>query len=272
MGVWNNRVAAVTGAASGIGRELAMVLHEQGCKLALSDVNEEGLAETRRLVEEAGGTAHTQRVDVSQRAEVEAWAEAVAEHYGGVDIIINNAGVTVVDTVEHISYEDFEWLMGINFWGVVYGTKTFLPYLRRSDEAYIVNISSIFGIISVPSQSSYNASKFAVRGFTESLRQELHDSHITVSCVHPGGIKTSITRNARHYHRPGRTFEREKLVNNFENKMARTTARRAAEIIVNGMQKKKRRILVGGDARLMDRIQRWFPVGYERLTRRRPKK
>lgn len=272
MGVWNNCVAAVTGAASGIGRELAMVLHEQGCKLALSDVNEEGLAETCRMVEEAGGTVHSQRVDVSQRAEVEAWAETIAEHYGGVDIVINNAGVTVVDTVEHISYEDLEWIMGINFWGVVYGTKTFLPYLHRSKNAFLVNISSVFGIISVPSQSAYNATKFAVRGFTESLRQELHDSHITVTCVHPGGIKTSITRNARHHHRPGRTPERDKLVKSFENQMARTSPRRAAEIIVRGMQKKKRRVLVGADAHVIDVVQRMFPLGYESLTRRGAKR
>lgn len=264
---WTESVAVVTGAASGIGRALAILLAEQGCKLALSDINEVGLEETKQLVESAGGTVHTQKVDVSHRGEMEAWAVAVMEAYGRVDMVINNAGVTVVDTAEQISYEDFEWIVNINFWGVVYGCKTFLPYLRQSPEAYIVNISSVFGMIGVPSQSAYNATKFAVRGYTESLRQELAGSNIRVSCVHPGGIKTSITRNARHQHRPGETHPREVLVDQFENKMARTSPRTAAEVIVRGMQRRKKRILIGGDARFIDWFVRVFPVGYEFLVR-----
>ncbi len=264
---WKDKVAVVTGAASGIGRELAIVLSEQGCRLALSDINEEGLAETKRLVEQAGGTVHTQKIDVAKRGEIEAWAVSIMEAYGQVDIVINNAGVTVVDSAEQISYDDFEWIVNINFWGVVYGCKTFLPYLRQSPDAYLVNISSIFGMISIPTQSAYNATKFAVRGYTESLRQELHDSTITVSCVHPGGIKTSISRNARHHLRPGLTQERETMIDQFENELTRTTPRRAAEVIVRGMQRKKKRILIGADARLIDWVVRTFPTGYEFFVR-----
>lgn len=267
MGRWKNKVAVVTGAASGIGRALAEVLTEEGCRLALSDVNEIGLAETREIVERAGGSASIQRVDVSKRSEIEAWADTIVRTYGGVDIVINNAGVTVVDTVEDISYEDLDWIVGINFWGVVYGTKTFLPLLRKAEEGYLANVSSIFGMISVPSQGAYNATKFAVRGFTEALRQEMHGTQVSVSCIHPGGIKTSITRNARHHHRPGKTFPRDRVIEEFDRRLARTTPRQAAEIIVRGMQKKERRILVGLDARILDWLQRAFPLGYEALVR-----
>lgn len=267
MQPWQGKVAVVTGAASGIGRALALELHRQGCRLALSDVNEQGLVETKLLVENNGGTVHTQRVDVSQRDQMTAWADTVAQHYGGVDIVINNAGVTVVDTVEHISFEDLEWIMNINFWGVVHGTKLFLPYLRQSQDAYLANISSIFGIISVPTQAAYNATKFAVRGFTEALRQELHGSSISVTCVHPGGIKTPIARNARHYHRPGKTANQEKTIRQFET-LARTTPEQAAQIIVRGMLHKKAKVLVGLDAHLLDWMQRLFPVAYQTLVRR----
>lgn len=271
MSQWKGKVAAITGAASGIGRSLAVSFAGRGCRLALSDVNEAGLEETKALVEAKGAEVTTTLVDVSKREEVEAWAEKTATHFGGVDIVINNAGVTVVDTVERMSYEDFEWLMGINFWGVVYGSKSFLPYLRKSSGGYLVNISSVFGIISVPTQSSYNASKFAVRGFTESLRQELRDTSILVSCVHPGGIKTSIARNARHYHRPGMTVEKEKTVKRFEGKMTPTTPDEAAEVIITGMERRKKRILIGKDARLIAWLQWLFPVGYDSFVARMQK-
>jgi len=268
MGRWNGKVAVVTGAASGIGRSLAEVLAKEGCRLALSDVNEAGLAETKEMIEKAGGMVHTQKVNVSKRGEVEAWAEAIVGEYGGVDIVINNAGVTVVDTFEDISYEDFEWIMNINFWGSVYGSKAFLPHLRNAKEGYLANISSIWGMLAAPSQAAYCATKYAVRGFTESLRQEMHGTNVTVTCIHPGAIKTAITHNARHHHRPGRTFSRDKLINEFEPKVARTTALEAAQIIVKGMQQKKRRVLVGNDAHALSWMQRILPLGYEGILRR----
>lgn len=271
MRPWQGKVAVVTGAASGIGRALAQELHQQGCRLALSDVNESGLAETKSLVEQAGGSVLIHRVDVSQRDQMTQWVNDVVGHYGEVDIVINNAGVTVVDTVEHISFEDMEWIMGINFWGVVYGTKLFLPHLRQSKDAYLANVSSVFGIISVPLQAAYNATKFAVRGFTESLRQELHGSSISVTCVHPGGIKTPIARNARHYHRPGKTPTHDSTARQFE-KLARTPPERAAQVIVRGMQQKKSRVLIGVDAHVIDWMQRMFPVGYQVFSRRQMRK
>lgn len=265
MGRFRGAVAAITGASSGIGRALALQLACQQCALALSDVNEVGLAETVELVEALGtGVKVTKKcVDVAQRDEVHSWAEEVAQEHGKVNAIINNAGVTLVDTVEKASYEDIEWIVNINFWGVVHGTKAFLPYLKREDIAHIVNISSIFGIISVPTQAFYNATKFAVRGFTEALSMELAGSPIVVSSVHPGGIKTSISRNARHYTHEGQGVPKEKLVKEFEERLARLTPDQAAQIIIQGMQRKKRRILVGSDARLIQFIQRLFPVKYQ---------
>jgi NAD(P)-dependent dehydrogenase (short-subunit alcohol dehydrogenase family) len=268
MARWNDKVAVITGAASGIGRALAEVLAAEGCRLALSDVNEAGLAETKDLVEKAGAQAHTHKVNVAKREQVEGWADAIVAEYGGVDIVINNAGVTVVDTFEDISYEDFEWIVSINFWGAVYGSKTFLPHLRKAKEGYLGNVSSIWGMLAAPSQSAYCATKYAVRGFTESLRQEMHGTNVTVTCIHPGAIKTAITANARHHHRPGRTFSREQLINEFEPKVARTTAQQAATIIVKGMQAKKRRVFVGTDAHALNLMQRMLPLGYEGILRR----
>ena len=191
-------VAVVTGAASGIGRALAVRLgQEKIAGIAISDVNEEGLNETAKLVEATGVPVSIHITNVADIEQVKSLAaDAVARH-GRVTHLINNAGVGLIGTFEQISIEDFEWLMGINFWGVVYGCKVFLPILEKEDSAHIVNISSVFGIIAPPEQSAYASAKFAVRGFTESLRHELADSNITVSCVHPGGIKTNIVRNAK---------------------------------------------------------------------------
>ena len=171
----------------------------RGAQLALSDIREEPLQETARLVEKLGGRAVIRLVDVAKREEVEAWAAAAAAELGGVDVIINNAGVALLDTLEDVPYEEFRWVFDILFWGVVHGTKAFLPHLLKNNDGHIVNISSIFGIIGVPTQSAYNASKFAVRGFTEALRQEVQCTQVNVSCVHPGGIKTNIARSARFY-------------------------------------------------------------------------
>jgi len=204
------------------------------------------------------------QLDVADRLAVEAFAAEVVQTHGAVHAIFNNAGVTVVDSVENQSYEDFSWLMNINFWGVVYCTRAFLPYLKQVDEAHIINISSVFGLLSMPMQSAYNSSKFAVRGFTESLKMEMAGSHIQVSCVHPGGIKTSIARNSRMNEKTLGGTTPEKMTTDFET-MARTTAEQAAAVILKGVSKNKRRILVGTDAKIMSLITRLFPGSYEKI-------
>ncbi|MDT4846234.1 putative oxidoreductase SadH [compost metagenome] len=176
-------------------------------------------------------------------------------------MIINNAGVAVSQTIAELSYTDFEWLMNINFWGVVHGTKAFLPHLLKNDAGHIVNLSSIFGIVGVPTQGAYNASKFAVRGFTEALRQELSASKVAVSCVHPGGIKTNIARSARFYQGINGKCDANRAAADFE-KLARTTPQQAAQVIVHGIKAKRPRILIGGDAHLLDWIQRLLPASY----------
>jgi len=266
--MWKERVIAITGAASGIGRALAIHFGKEGARLAISDIDDSGLEQTAEAIRRLGAQCHTLRVDVSKPSEIETWCAEVIKTFGQVDGIINNAGVSVIDGAEFVSHEDFEWLMGINFWGVIYGTQTFLPHLRKRPEAFIVNISSLFGLIGVPTQAAYNASKFAVRGYTEALRQELYDTNIYVACVHPGGIKTSITRNARHHLREGLTFPKEKLVRAFENHLAKVTPDEAADLIVKGMMAKRTRILIGNDARVFDLVARLFPTGYDALIRR----
>lgn len=260
MQSFTNKVVVITGAASGIGRALAQQLSADGAHLALSDVNMAGLEETKALLKGSGNvTLHT--LNVADRAAWEAYAESVIADHGQVDAIINNAGVALSETIEKMSYEDMEWIVDINFWGVVYGTKTFLPLLKARPEAAIINVSSIFGIIALPTQGAYNATKFAVRGFTESLRQELANTNVMVTTVHPGGIKTNIVRNGRMKTSMAGDKTLEQQAREFE-KMARTTPAQAASIIVNGTLKGKRRILIGSDAKAMDRAQRLFPIKY----------
>ena len=268
MAQFRDKVAVITGAGSGIGRALAQAFAKEGCRLALSDINEQGLEETASLVKEIAPKVITHKLDVSKREDVFAYADSVQDAYGQVDIVINNAGVTVIDTVENIKFEDFEWLMSINFWGVVYGTKAFLPLVKQSSDGYLVNISSIFGIMAVPRQSAYNAAKFAVKGFTEALRQELEmeGSNVFIGCVPPGGIKTDIVRNARHIKSDGNPITHDQMNKRFD-KMAITTTEKAAETILNGMKKRNNRILIGPDARMMDRIVRWFPTSYPKVVR-----
>jgi NAD(P)-dependent dehydrogenase (short-subunit alcohol dehydrogenase family) len=258
-----NKTAIVTGAASGIGRALAVALAREGARLVLADLNQAGLAETARLVEADGGKADIYALDVSSREDVYAFADDVDAKFGGADIVINNAGVTQFSKIEDLSYEDLEWVMNIDFWGVVYGTKAFLPQLRRKGSGHIVNISSIFGIISAPAQGAYNAAKFAVRGFTEALRHEMRGSKIEVSCVHPGGVKTGIMRTAR-FLQHVTTDVREKTWTNFD-KLPMMPPPEAAAIIVTGIRKNRQRIIVGNDARMMDWIQRLMPTSYGRI-------
>ena len=268
MKSFRDRVAVITGAGSGIGRALAIELGAAGCKLAISDINEAAVKQVAKELKANGREVIADRLDVADREAFYAYAEKVVKKFGTVNLVINNAGVALGSTVEQTSYEDFEWLMGINFWGVVYGTKAFLPHLKNADQGHIVNISSVFGLIGVPSQSAYNAAKFAVRGFTESLRQELELEGSSVSCtsVHPGGIKTNIARNARMNDSvkeiTGKTGENN--VQDFE-KMFRTTPEEAAATIIAGIRGNKRRVLIGADAVAIDTMQRLLPTSYQKL-------
>jgi len=255
-------VVALTGASSGIGRATAVLLATKGAHLALSDVNESALEETAARCRAHGVKVTTAKVDVAKRDQVYTWADRVVADHGKVNVIINNAGVALGATVEAMKYDDFEWLMGINFWGVVYGTKAFLPHLRNAGEGHIVNISSVFGLIAVPTQSAYNAAKFAVKGFTESLREELviDGADIGVTCVHPGGIKTNIAAAARMTETPGWTSATDAA--DFE-KMFRTTPEDAAKTIVRAIEKNQRRLLIGADAHVIDWMQRVLPEMYQ---------
>jgi NAD(P)-dependent dehydrogenase (short-subunit alcohol dehydrogenase family) len=252
-----NKTAVVTGAASGIGRMLGVNLAKEGCNLAIADIDESGLKETAALIGDRVKVS-THVADVSDREQVFRFAHEAAACHGGVDIVINNAGVALGDFLETVPLEDFEWLMGINFWGVVYGTMAFLPILRKQLEGHIVNISSINGILPNPNNGPYCAAKYAVKGYTETLAQEMHGTNISVSCVHPGGIKTNIARNAR-FNRAMYSLSREKGVRLYEDQF-RTTADEAARVIISGIKSNKRRILIGADAKALDLLTRLFPV------------
>ena len=260
MNTLSDKVAAVTGAASGIGRALATNLADRGCHLAISDVNEQGLQETANLVADTSVKVTTHIVDVADRDQVYQYAEDVVNQHSRANIIINNAGVAVADTIECVSYEDFEWVVGINFWGVVYGTKAFLPYLKKEPEGHIVNISSINGIIPNPFNGPYCSTKFAVKGFTETLCQELRGTSVGVTVVHPGGIATDIARNARVRRHINPNKSPDEMAADFDENVVRNTADFAAQTIISGIEKNKQRVLVGGDARFMDRMTRLFPV------------
>lgn len=263
MTYWNNKVAVVTGAGSGIGRALALEWARMGAKLALCDYQSATLEETVNLIHQQ--TQHrpfTQVIDVAQEAAVYAFATAVEAHYGRVDAVINNAGVVQITTdVLDISTADFEWLMNINFWGMVYGSRAFLPLLRKQSKSYLANVSSLFGMMVVPGLSSYHASKFAIRGFTESLglEERCHKTGVVVSSIHPGGIKTNIIRASRGL--DASLEEIEKLEKPFL-----TSPEHAAKTILKGMRKKKSRIIVGMDAHLIYRVQKLWRGVVERVT------
>jgi NAD(P)-dependent dehydrogenase (short-subunit alcohol dehydrogenase family) len=264
---FTGKVAAITGAGSGMGRSLAVLLAKRGCHVALSDVNEAGLAETVRLVADSGVKVTSQRLDVANKDDVFAWADQVVADHGKVNLIFNNAGVALGSSVDGGSYEDFEWLMNINFWGVVHGTKAFLPYLKQAGEGHVINTSSLFGLIAVPSQSAYNASKFAVRGFTEALRQELELENVNVSAtsVHPGGIKTNIARAARMDKSVENLGMSVNSTAKFE-KLFRTTADDAAAQMIRAVEKNQRRLLIGNDAKVLDLMARVLPSSYQKLV------
>jgi NAD(P)-dependent dehydrogenase (short-subunit alcohol dehydrogenase family) len=264
---FRGRVVAVTGAGSGIGRALATELARRGAHLALADIDDAGLAETVSRCEGYGVKITSQHLDVADRVAVYAWADRVVADHGAVNLVVNNAGVALGATVESMSYEDFEWLMNINFWGVVYGTKAFLPHLKASGEGHVVNLSSVFGLISVPSQSAYNAAKFAVRGFTDTLRMELEieGAPVSVTTIHPGGIKTNIARNARMD--PSVTDmagDPEKARGDFE-RLFITSPEKAARQILVAVQRDRRRALIGPDAKLIDLVSRLPATLYQTL-------
>lgn len=263
MTIKKDSVAVITGAGSGIGRALAVRIAKEGVAgLALADLNTEGLAETANLI--TGRTkVTTHNVDVADREAMQRFADDVVREHGRVTHVINNAGVALGGTVNDVSLDEIEWLMGVNFWGVVHGTKFFLPLLEKEESAHIVNISSLFGMVAPPGQAAYCASKFAVRGFTEALRHELEGTNIAVSSVHPGGVKTNIVNNARIAAGVSITEEELEKQRKFQNKLlSRTTPERAAEIIVTGMMWREPRILVGPDAAVISRIARIFPRSY----------
>lgn len=262
MKSFKDKVAVVTGAGSGIGQALALALANAGAQLAISDVNESKLAETARQCAALGVKVRHYPLDVGNRDAIYAHADAVMREFGRVNLVINNAGVALSATVRETSEQDFEWLMNINFWGVIHGTRAFLPHVTASGEGHIVNISSIFGMIGVPKQSAYNAAKFAVRGFTEALRQEMaiEGNTVGISCVHPGGVKTNIANAAR----KGASDANNDLGAVFD-KLARTTPAKAAEIILKGVQCNRSRIFVGADAKLFDFMQRLLGSGYQKI-------
>jgi NAD(P)-dependent dehydrogenase (short-subunit alcohol dehydrogenase family) len=271
---FDDKVVAITGAGSGIGRALAIEFARRRAELALSDIDDVGLAETVGRCEGLGVKVTSERVDVADRAAVDAWAGRVIEAHGKVNVIVNNAGVAVAATIESVTYDDFEWLMNINFWGVVHGTKAFLPHLRASGEGHVVNISSVFGLVSVPTQAVYNSAKFAVRGFTDALRMELEIDGAPVSCttVHPGGIKTNIARNARVDRDIAETAGGVDAAISGFDKLAMTSPERAARQIIAAVEKNRRRALIGPDAPVIDLVSR-LPIGlYERLLVRGAKR
>lgn len=269
MKSFKNKVAAITGAGSGIGQQLALLLAKEGCHLSLSDVNESGLAETVAQAKDLGVRVTSKKVDVANLEQMRAWAAETVQNHGSVNMIFNNAGVALGSTVEGASYDELEWIVNINFWGVVYGTKEFLPYIKKTKDGHIINISSLFGLISQPTQSAYNATKFAVRGFTESLRQELdlENNGVSATCVHPGGIRTNIARAAKmNDSLKSLGMDPEKSIKSFD-KLLRTPPEEAAAVILKAVKGNKPRVLIGNDAKVLDSIQRVLPTGYQTLSR-----
>ena len=264
MSLTNESVVVITGAASGIGRALAVRLaREPIAGMAIADVNAENLTETAAMIGNVNLPISTHILDVSDEKQFENFVAEVVARHGRATHLINNAGVALGGNIAEVSLDDMRWLFSINFWGVVYGTKLFLPILERQKSAHIVNISSVFGIIAPPGNATYAASKFAVRGFTEALRHELLNTNITVSSVHPGGIKTNIASQARIGAGVKATKEELKQkVEEFNKKLAATTSEQAAEIIVKGIKSRQTRILIGNDARFISLLSRLFPRRY----------
>ncbi len=261
---FKNKVCVITGAGSGIGRALAENLAKRGAELALSDIDTDGLAETVRRCEQLGAKVKSDRLDVAEREAVLLYADAVKAHFGVVHQVYNNAGIAFHGDVVRSEFKDIERIMDVDFWGVVNGTKAFLPMLIESGDGHVVNVSSLFGLIAVPGQSAYNAAKFAVRGFTESLRQEmLVGKHpVKVTCVHPGGIKTAVARNATY----AEGIDGKSAASMFDKKLAIHTPEMAAQTITEGVRKGHGRVLIGWEAKLLDVFVRVTASGYQRIA------
>lgn len=265
MKTLDGKVVVISGAGSGMGREMALLAARSGALLALSDWNADGLAETVDLVKHAGAAeVRSDVVDVADRERVLTWADAVAGQFGRVNVVVNNAGVSMTGDFEEMTFEEWDWILGVNLGGVVNGSKAFLPHLIASGDGALVNISSLFGLVSMPGQSAYNASKYAVRGFTEALREEmLANGHpVTVTCVHPGGIKTGISRNGRKTSGQDAT-ELDKM---FDERLARMPADKAARIILGAAFKGRARQLVGVDAHLLHHFAKLTGARYQDIV------
>ena len=264
MNPFEGKVAVITGAGSGIGRALAVNLAKKGAKLALSDIDTEGLAETVGQAEALGATVKSDRLNVAEREAVLAYAEAVVAHFGEVHQVYNNAGIAYNGDVEKSEFKDIERVIDVDFWGVVNGTKAFLPHVIASGDGHIINISSLFGLIAVPGQSAYNAAKFAVRGFTEALRQEmLIAKHpVKVTCVHPGGIKTAVARNAT----VADDQNAQTFAEFFDKRLAIHSPEMAAETIVDGVRKGRARVVIGWEAKALDVLARIIGSSYQRIV------
>ena len=256
------KVAVVTGAGSGIGQALAVELGRSGASVAISDVDTDGLAVTEQRLKTVGAPVKADRLDVTEREAFQLYADGVKKHFGKVNQIYNNAGIAHTGDVEVTDFKDIERVMDVDFWGVVNGTKVFLPHLVESGDGHVVNISSVFGLFSVPGQAAYNSAKFAVRGFTEALRQEmtLAKHPVKVTTVHPGGIKTDIARNAT----VADGLDQASLAQSFD-KVAMTSPEKAARIILDGVRRNRARVLVGPDAKVLDLVVRITGSGYQRL-------
>ncbi len=262
---FKDKVVVITGAGSGMGRELAIQFAEKGAKVAINDWNQDTLNETLSMVKEKGGEGIARRFDVSDKKAIYGFANEVVSYFGHVDVVINNAGFALpARSIEHTEYEDFEKMMGVNMWGVIYGSKAFLPHLKKRPEGVLMNTSSVFGIFGFPTQGPYCTAKFAVRGFTETLRQELEvegTKNVQVCCIHPGGIKTGIVTNIDHSKSSLSKEEIEEGAKNFDDN-APTTAAEAAAQIIRAIEKRSPKLLIGRDAKMMDFITRLFPTKY----------
>src|SRR4051794_17256104 len=262
MRSYSGKTAVITGAGSGIGRALALHLSSLGARVAVSDISKQAAVDTAAA---CGRDAQAFELDVASREAVFAHADEVLSAFGSVDLVVNNAGVALHGPVTELEITDMQWLMDINYWGVVHGTQAFLPHLTAA-RGQLANVSSLFGLIAVPKQAAYNAAKFAVRGFTEALRQELTiaGTPVAVSAIHPGGIKTAIARSAR----VSAGEDAQQTAALFDQKLAHTSPERAARTIVKGLAKEKPRILVGADAYVLAALPRVLGIGYEKVIAR----
>jgi NADP-dependent 3-hydroxy acid dehydrogenase YdfG len=258
---FNGKVCVVTGAASGIGAACAKALAAEGAQLVLTDIRTDMLDACVQEIIQAGGKAEAHIVDVSDRDAMFALADKVEKAHGGADLILNNAGVAHGATVAEMTIDNFNWIMDIDFWGVVHGTQAFLPHFIARNRGHVANVSSIFGLIGVPTQSAYNAAKYGVLGFTEALRHEMAEHNIGVTCIHPGGVNTNIVRHARMSQGPDAEKEQQEAIVNFEQ-LTMTQPDKAAQIILKGIRKNKARVLVGPDAVLVDIVRRLAPTRY----------